>query len=52
MFAGSLARICRVEWDIDEEGPKVLAEFGAFIDSVLNDMHSKREEQEMTILKQ
>ena len=47
---GSLARISRVEWDIDVEGLKARNEFSSFVNSVLMDIRKKREEEEITLL--
>ncbi len=49
---GSLARLSRVEWDIDSESQRVQSEFVSFISSVLTDVHRKREEEEITLLKE
>ena len=51
-LTGSLARLSRVEWDIDSEGQRVQSEFVSFISSVLTDVHRKREEEEITLLKE
>lgn len=50
-ITGPLARLSRVEWDIDLEGARVQSEFASFISSVLVDIYRKREEEEITILK-
>lgn len=52
LFSGSLARLSRVEWDIDVDGPRVQNEFVSFMSSVLLDVRRKREEEEITILKE
>ncbi|KAI9553179.1 hypothetical protein GHT06_021073 [Daphnia sinensis] len=49
---GSLARLSRVEWDIDADGPRVQNEFVSFMSSVLLDVRRKRDEEEITILKE
>lgn len=51
-FIGTLARLSRVEWDIDTEGPKVQSEFASFINAALIDLKRSRDEQEITILKE
>ena len=49
---GSMARLSRVEWDIDSDSHRVHNEFCSFMSSVLLDMRRKREEEEITILKE
>lgn len=51
-ISGTLARLSRVEWDFDVEGPKVQTEFASFVNSVIIDVHRRREEEEITILKE
>lgn len=51
-LTGTLARLSRVEWDIDSDGHRVQNEFSSFMSSVLLDIRRKREEEEITILKQ
>lgn len=51
-IAGPLARLSRVEWDIDQDGARVHAEFASFVSSVVSDLRRKREEDEITILRE